>query len=100
MRTEPIGKYTVQTSSVLTIDRNLDCSMAIVELDPFSDYSASAYVLALVSDTPVTPQYVIDNGQTVTQSTTIYTGNINKLRLAASPGGQVTVRVFAVVTGG
>lgn len=100
MRTVPIGKYTVSSSVPLTFNQSLDCAFAIVELDPFSDYSASAHALALVSDTSLTPQYIVDNGQTVTQSTTLYCGNINQLWIAVSPGGTCTVRVFAVVTGG
>ena len=99
MRTIPVGKYEITNNAVVTIDKSIDCASVIVELDPFGDYSASVFVCVLASDTPLTPQYVMDNGQTVTQSTRIYCGNTKQLNLAAQPGGTATVRVFAVVTG-
>jgi len=99
MRTIPVGKYTVTNSSVVTIDKSIDCASAIVELDPFGGYDTPVFVCVLVSDTPLTPQYVIDNGQTITPSTTVYCGNVNQLKLVAQAGGTATVRVFAVVTG-
>jgi len=99
MRTIPLGKFDVPSDTVLKIDKSIDCAFCIVELDPFVGYDVPVFVCALVSDTPLTPQYVMDNGQTITPSTTIYCGNVNQLFLVAQAGGTPAVRVFAVVTG-